>query len=80
MVKDLQEKARCDYTRNSRRPVAGDHFVLTIVSSCVVCMQWDRVENKTSVVLYGAGGIVLIWFSSTLVTALNSIPLVGWGG
>lgn len=40
-------------------------------------MQWDRVENKTSVVLYGAGAIVLLWFSNTLVTALNGIPLVG---
>eukprot|EP00879_Flechtneria_rotunda_P027691 GHRR01029675.1.p1 GENE.GHRR01029675.1~~GHRR01029675.1.p1 ORF type:complete len:149 (-),score=44.43 GHRR01029675.1:567-1013(-) len=38
--------------------------------------KWDRVENKTSVVLYGAGALVLVWFSSTLVSALNSIPLV----
>eukprot|EP00775_Hariotina_reticulata_P002300 gene2300-2609_t len=38
--------------------------------------KWDKVENKTSVVLYGAGAIVLVWFSSTLVTALNSIPLL----
>jgi hypothetical protein len=42
-------------------------------------VQWDKVENKTSVVAYGVGGIVLIWFSSTLVTALNSIPLVRGG-
>lgn len=43
-----------------------------------VCLpaQWDKVENKTTVVAYGVGGIVLIWFSSTLVTALNGIPLV----
>lgn len=38
--------------------------------------QWDKVENKTSVVLYGAGAVLLVWFSSTLVTALNSIPLL----
>jgi hypothetical protein len=42
-------------------------------------VQWDKVENKTTVVAYGVGGIVLIWFSSTLVTALNSIPLVRGG-
>lgn len=40
-------------------------------------MQWDAVENKTSVVLYGAGAVVLLWFSNTLVGALNSVPLVG---
>ncbi|WIA23039.1 hypothetical protein OEZ86_009955 [Tetradesmus obliquus] len=38
--------------------------------------KWDKVENKTTVVAYGVGGIVLIWFSSTLVTALNGIPLL----
>eukprot|EP00878_Enallax_costatus_P001122 GHUV01001259.1.p1 GENE.GHUV01001259.1~~GHUV01001259.1.p1 ORF type:complete len:145 (+),score=40.93 GHUV01001259.1:125-559(+) len=38
--------------------------------------KWDRVENKTSVVLYGAGAVVLLWFSNTLVGALNGIPLV----
>eukprot|EP00882_Tetradesmus_deserticola_P001396 GHRQ01001512.1.p2 GENE.GHRQ01001512.1~~GHRQ01001512.1.p2 ORF type:complete len:122 (+),score=35.24 GHRQ01001512.1:225-590(+) len=38
--------------------------------------KWDRVENKTSVVAYGVGGIVLVWFSGTLVSALNSIPLL----
>lgn len=38
--------------------------------------QWDKVENKTTVVLYGAGGLVAVWFSSTLVAALNAIPVV----
>jgi hypothetical protein len=38
--------------------------------------KWDRVENKTTVVLYGAGALVALWFSSTLVTALNSIPVL----
>jgi hypothetical protein len=44
--------------------------------TCATTLQWDKVENKTGVVLYGAGAVVLVWFSSTLVTALNSIPLV----
>jgi hypothetical protein len=40
-------------------------------------LQWDKVENKTGVVLYGVGAFILLWFSSTLVSALNAIPLVG---
>lgn len=48
---------------------------------CVCCLppgsQWDKVENKTSVVVYGAGGIVVLWLASTIVGALNNIPLVG---
>lgn len=41
--------------------------------------QWDKVENKTSVIVYGAGGIVVLWLAATIVGALNNIPLVrGW--
>lgn len=43
---------------------------------CTLYLQWDKTENKTGVVLYGAGGIVLIWLSSALITAINSVPLV----
>ena len=39
-------------------------------------LQWDRVENKTAVVIYGAGALTLLWFSSTIVGAVNNIPLV----
>ncbi|EFN53210.1 hypothetical protein CHLNCDRAFT_137065 [Chlorella variabilis] len=38
--------------------------------------KWDKVENKTSVIVYGAGGIVVLWLASTVVGALNSIPLL----
>ncbi|KAL4458889.1 hypothetical protein ABPG75_013754 [Micractinium tetrahymenae] len=38
--------------------------------------KWDKVENKTSVVVYGAGGIVVLWLASTIVGALNNIPLL----
>lgn len=41
--------------------------------------QWDKVENKTSVIVYGAGGIVLLWLAATIVGALNNIPLVRQG-
>lgn len=39
-------------------------------------MQWEKVDNKTSVVVYGVGALVLLWLSSTVVGALNSVPLV----
>lgn len=39
-------------------------------------MQWDAVENKTAVVVYGAGAVTLLWFSSTIVGAVNNLPLV----
>ena len=38
--------------------------------------QWDGVENKTSVAIYGVGAVVLLWLSSTIVSAVNSVPLV----
>ncbi|PIA49171.1 hypothetical protein AQUCO_01300199v1 [Aquilegia coerulea] len=38
--------------------------------------KWDAVENKSTVLLYGGGAIVGIWLSSTLVGAINSVPLI----
>merc|ERR1719158_1621051 len=37
--------------------------------------RWDKVADKTSVILYGSGAIVLLWFASTIVGAVNNIPL-----
>ena len=34
------------------------------------------MENKTAVAVYGVGAVVLLWFSSTIVSAVNSVPLV----
>lgn len=39
-------------------------------------MQWDAVEDKTSVFVYGAGAVTLLWLSSTLVGAINHVPVV----
>lgn len=39
-------------------------------------MQWDNVEDKTSVVVYGVGAVVVLWLSTSLVSAINSLPLV----
>ncbi len=43
-------------------------------------VQWDKVENKTSVIVYGAGSIVVLWLAATIVGALNNIPLVSIAG
>ena len=34
------------------------------------------MENKSSVAIYGGGAIVVLWLSSTIVGAINSVPLV----
>jgi hypothetical protein len=39
-------------------------------------VQWDKVENKSSVIVYTVGGFVAVWLSSTIVSALNNVPLV----
>lgn len=38
--------------------------------------KWDKVENKTSVAVYGAGALVAVWLSGTLVSAVNAVPLL----
>ncbi|MBA0824743.1 hypothetical protein Goarm_021388, partial [Gossypium armourianum] len=37
---------------------------------------WDKVENKTTVILYGGGAIVFVWLSFIFVGAINSVPLL----
>ncbi|KAK6131958.1 hypothetical protein DH2020_034296 [Rehmannia glutinosa] len=37
--------------------------------------KWDAVENKSTVLIYGGGAIVAIWLASTVVGAINSVPL-----
>ncbi|KAK8711326.1 hypothetical protein V6N13_146610 [Hibiscus sabdariffa] len=38
--------------------------------------KWDKVENKSTVLLYGGGAVVAVWLSSILVGAINSVPLL----
>ena len=38
--------------------------------------KWDGVENKTSVIVYGAGAVVLLWLASSVVSAVNAVPLL----
>ena len=38
--------------------------------------KWDGVENKTSVIVYGAGAVVALWLASSVVSAVNAVPLL----
>ncbi|KIY96873.1 Uncharacterized protein MNEG_11089 [Monoraphidium neglectum] len=38
--------------------------------------KWDRVENKTGVLLYSFGALTAVWLASTIVSAVNTLPLV----
>nr|GEW06395.1 protein curvature thylakoid 1A, chloroplastic-like [Tanacetum cinerariifolium] len=38
--------------------------------------KWDAVENKPTVIIYGAGGVFAIWLSSVVIGAINKVPLV----
>jgi len=39
-------------------------------------MQWDAVEDKPTVLLYGGGAIVALWLTSVVVGAINAVPLL----
>merc|ERR1719191_1473274 len=38
--------------------------------------RWEKVEDKTSVILYGSGSVILLWLASTIVGAISSFPLL----
>ncbi|BDA44636.1 Protein CURVATURE THYLAKOID 1A, chloroplastic [Coccomyxa sp. Obi] len=38
--------------------------------------KWDGVENKSAVAIYAGGAVVLLWLSSTIVSAVNAVPLL----
>merc|ERR1712188_251207 len=38
--------------------------------------RWDKVEDKTSVLLYGGGSLVLLWLATTIVSSIGNIPLL----
>jgi len=39
-------------------------------------VQWDKVENKPAFIIYSVGAFSAIWLSSTIVGAINSVPLL----
>mmetsp|Transcript_14023 Transcript_14023/g.23823 ORF Transcript_14023/g.23823 Transcript_14023/m.23823 type:complete len:157 (+) Transcript_14023:131-601(+) len=38
--------------------------------------KWDAVENKSGVAVYAGGAVVLLWFSSTIIGAINNVPIL----
>eukprot|EP00270_Netrium_digitus_P003120 TRINITY_DN1353_c0_g1_i2.p1 TRINITY_DN1353_c0_g1~~TRINITY_DN1353_c0_g1_i2.p1 ORF type:complete len:179 (-),score=36.96 TRINITY_DN1353_c0_g1_i2:279-782(-) len=38
--------------------------------------KWDELEDKTVVAIYGGGGIVTIWLSSVLLSAIDRLPIL----
>merc|ERR1712216_191847 len=50
--------------------VHGEEIVKTLSE------QWDKVDNKGNALLIGGGGIFALWLASTVVGAINSVPLL----
>jgi hypothetical protein len=46
------------------------------VSDKFVALQWDAVDDKGSVAIYTVGAFTLVFLSSSLVGAINKLPLV----
>lgn len=38
--------------------------------------KWEETENKSTVITYVAGATAAVWLSSTLVGAINVVPLL----
>ncbi|KAK8923770.1 hypothetical protein KSP39_PZI019607 [Platanthera zijinensis] len=38
--------------------------------------KWDSTENKSTVFIYGGGAVLTLWLSSTLIGAINTVPLL----
>merc|ERR1712159_528125 len=38
--------------------------------------RWKNVEDKPSVLFYGAGATFLLWFTTAIIGALDSIPIL----
>ena len=38
--------------------------------------KWDAVENKPTVIIFGAGGAFAVWLSSVVIGAINKVPLL----
>ena len=41
-----------------------------------VADKWDDTENKGQVITYAAGATFALWLSSSIVGAINAIPLL----
>ena len=53
------------------------HGILTsLLDPLCPIVQWDAIEDKPTAIVYATGAIAAVWLSSTLVSAINSVPLV----
>ncbi|CAM6108077.1 unnamed protein product [Calypogeia fissa] len=39
-------------------------------------IKWEAVENKPTVAIYAGGAVLTLWFSSVIIGAVNSVPLL----
>jgi hypothetical protein len=77
--------------RNDRRSLRSDPLVVRATSSedgaadpskqfeefiSDLKTRWAAVDNKTNVAIYAGGALVTLWFSSTIIGAVNSVPLL----
>ncbi|KAK9910257.1 hypothetical protein M0R45_034225 [Rubus argutus] len=73
-------RASSEFRRHSLRIRASSEETSTSVDTGELISdlkeKWDAVENKSTVLLYGGGAIVAVWLSSTIVGAVNSVPLL----
>merc|ERR1712216_1043853 len=70
---DDEEKSttiRLSLFNRSRGEVHTKELVKTVSE------KWDDTENKGQVITYVAGATVALWLSSTVVGAINAIPLL----
>ena len=56
-------------------------FLVTVIYCSFFIMsfifeQWDATENKPMVVIYGGGAVVGVWLASTVIDAINGVPVV----
>lgn len=38
--------------------------------------KWDSIDNKSTLLVYGSGALAALWLSSSVVSAINSVPLL----
>ncbi|KAK1431776.1 hypothetical protein QVD17_08413 [Tagetes erecta] len=38
--------------------------------------KWDALENKPMIIIYGGGAALGVWLSSTVVEAINGVPVI----
>lgn len=55
---------------------AGDNEVDVDAIVKDIQSKWEAVEDKPSAILYAGGAVVLLWLASTVVGAVNAIPLL----